>query len=218
MREIVKAAAIVVILAGLATGASLIVGRHTGTTPVAVNGLAHVRGADTAPITLVEYGDYECPPCFPYEQIVRRLLEKYPDSLKFEYRHFPLTGPHPHALAAAVAADAAGQQGKFWEMHDALMVSREQWSRTKDAETFFLEKAEQLGLDMKLFRESIHATESEQRILKQRAAAEASGIHATPSFLLNDTKIEPGPPGFEDLDKRIGEELQRLKKARAEGH
>ena len=219
MKEIVKAAAIVVILAGLATGATLFVGRrHSDTPPVTANNIAPVRGSATAPVTLVEYGDYECPPCFPYEQIVRRLLEKYPGTLKFEFRHFPLTGPHPHALAAAKAADAAGQQGKFWEMHDALMASRKQWSDTQDAEPFFLEKAEQLGLDMKLFRESFHAAELEQRILKQRAAAEATGINATPSFLINDKKIEPGPPSFEDIDNRIAEELRQLKKAKAEGH
>jgi protein-disulfide isomerase len=217
MREIVKAAAIIVIVAGLAAGASLFLGKRTEPRPV-LDASAHIRGSRTATITLVEYGDYECPPCFRNEGIIRRLLEKYPNTLKFEFRHFPLMGPHPHALAAAKAADAAGQQGKFWEMHDVLMTSREQWSRVSDVEPFFIDQAKLLGLDVNLFRESFRAPETEQRILKQRALAEASGIGATPTFLINDRKIEPTPENFEGFDSLIVEELQRLKKSRADGH
>jgi protein-disulfide isomerase len=212
MREVVKAAAVIVIVAGLAAGASLFLGRRTETRPV-LNTTAHIRGSGTAPITLVEYGDYECPPCFRYEEIVRRLLEKHPNTLKFEFRHFPLTGLHLHALPAAKAADAAGQQGKFWEMHDVLMNTREQWSRMSDAEPFFIDQAKLLGLDVNLFRESFRAPETEQRILKQRALAEASGIEATPTFLINDRKIEPVPATFDDFDNLIADDhdLQRFK-------
>jgi protein-disulfide isomerase len=210
MREIVKAAAIIVIVAGLAAGASLYLGIHTETRP-APNTLAHVRGSESASITLVEYGDYECPTCINYQRIVRRLLEKYPDTLKFEFRHFPLIGLHPHALPAAKAADAAGQQGKFWEMHDVLMSTREQWSRMSDVEPFFINQAKQLGLDVNLFRESFHAPETEQRILKQRALAEASGVEATPTFLINDRKIEAVPVNFDEFDNLIVTEFQRLK-------
>jgi protein-disulfide isomerase len=217
MREVVKAAAVIVIVAGIAAGASLFLGSRTETRPV-LNAKAHIRGSETAPNTLVEYGDYECPPCYRYEEIVRRLLEKHPNTLKFEFRHFPLTGLHPHALPAAKAADAAGQQGKFWEMHDVLMTSREQWSRVSDVEPFFIDRAKQLGLDVNLFRESFRAPETEQRILKQRALAEASGIGATPTFLIDDRKIEPTPENFEGFDSLIVEELQRLKKSRTDGH
>ena len=116
-------------------------------------------------------------------------------------------GLHPHALAAAKAADAAGQQGKFWEMHDILMTSREQWSRVSEVEPFFIDQAKQLGLDVNLFRESLRATETEQRILKQRALAEASGIGATPTFLINDRKVEQAPETFEAFDSMINEDL-----------
>jgi protein-disulfide isomerase len=210
MREVVKAAAVIVIVAGIAAGASLFLGSRTETRPV-LNAKAHIRGSETAPNTLVEYGDYECPPCYRYEEIVRRLLEKHPNTLKFEFRHFPLTGLHPHALPAAKAADAAGQQGKFWEMHDVLMNTREQWSRMSDAEPFFIDQAKLLGLDVNLFRESFRAPETEQRILKQRALAEASGIEATPTFLINDRKIQPVPASFDDFDGLIAGDLQRLK-------
>jgi protein-disulfide isomerase len=217
MRDILKAAAVIVVVAGFAAGASLYLGIHTETRP-SPNTAAHVRGSESASITLVEYGDYECPACINYQRIVRRLLEKYPDTLKFEFRHFPLIGLHPHALAAAKAADAAGQQGKFWEMHDVLMTGREQWSRVSDVEPFFIDQAKQLGLDVNLFRESFRSPETEQRILKQRASAEASGIAATPTFLINDSKIERVPQNFEGFDSLIVEELQRLKKSRTDGH
>jgi protein-disulfide isomerase len=210
MREVVKAAAVIVIVAGIAAGASLFLGSRTETRPV-LNAKAHIRGSETAPNTLVEYGDYECPPCYRYEEIVRRLLEKHPNTLKFEFRHFPLTGLHPHALPAAKAADAAGQQAKFWEMHDVLMTTREQWSRMSDAEPFFLDQAKLLGLDVNLFRESFRAPETEQRILKQRALAEASGIEATPTFLINDRKIQPLPASFDEFDGLIVGDLQRFK-------
>jgi predicted DsbA family dithiol-disulfide isomerase len=87
-----------------------------------------------------------------------------------------------------------------------------------DVEPFFIDRAKQLGLDVNLFRESFRAPETEQRILKQRALAEASGIGATPTFLIDDRKIEPTPENFEGFDSLIVEELQRLKKSRTDGH
>jgi Na+:H+ antiporter, NhaA family len=89
-------------------------------TPPVDPGRDHLRGAPSAPVTLVEYGDFQCPYCGDSYPVVRRLLERFEDQVRFAFRHLPLTDLHPRARAAAEAAEAAGAQGRFWEMHDRL--------------------------------------------------------------------------------------------------
>ena len=209
MRLVLKAAAIIVVLAGLATGASLLLSRRTETERADIKGAAaHIRGLAAAPVTLVEYGDYECPPCGSFEAIVRPLLEKYPQSLKFEFRHLPLTRMHPNALLAARVAEAAGQQDKFWMMHDRLMVSQRNWAKNPDAEAMFIELAKGLGLDMNRFLEALRSPETEKRILDEAAAAQASGIQGTPTLFINGRKIEQVQNNFEWFDHLIADELK----------
>jgi hypothetical protein len=116
MKLALRAAAVIIVVAGLAAGASLWFSRQNASIPDAATG--QVQGPPDAPITLVEYGDYECPPCASSQVVVQQLLAKYPQDLKYEFRHLPLTGIHPNALQAALAAEAAGEEGKFWVMHD----------------------------------------------------------------------------------------------------
>src|SRR5947209_17279648 len=101
--------------------------QQTGTTRLAlpVSDRDHILGPETAAVTLVEYGDYECPYCGLAHPIVKELLRRLRDQLRFAYRHFPLTQVHPHAVHAAPAAEAAGRQGKFWEMHDTLFENQD---------------------------------------------------------------------------------------------
>jgi protein-disulfide isomerase len=196
MREALKAAAIVVVLAGLAAGATMVLRQE----PAPKKDGTQTRGIPSAPITLVEYGDYECPPCFSYHNVVKELVQKYPATIQYEYRHFPLTRIHPNALPAAIAAEAAAEQGKFWEMHDLLVSSRDKWSRGSQAKQHFVEMARQLGLDVSAFRQSLESSDLEQEVVNEMMEARQAGIENVPTFFLNgnrwDTAGDP-PHVFE---------------------
>ena len=114
-------------------------------------GGGHIRGKADAPVTLVEFGDYQCPACGAYYPIIEEVLRRYPDKVKLEFHHYPLIQVHPHALKAAKAAEAAGEQGKFWEMHDKLYQNQPIWSRSSNAEAQFLAYAGEIGLDANKF-------------------------------------------------------------------
>jgi len=135
------------------------------------------------------------------------LLEKYPDSLKYEYRHFPLIKIHPTALRAAAAAEAAGEQDKFWAMHDLLLNSQEKWRRIPDVEPVFMEFADSIGLNIDDFRSSLQSGIAEQRILKQVAQAREFGIESVPTFVINGRKVEQTPGSFEEFESLIIQEL-----------
>ena len=125
----------------------------TGTTTadITLRQTDHVRGAKDGKLTLIEFGDFQCPACGTYEPIVRQVLADNKDVLKISFRHFPLTQIHRNALLAAKASEAASQQGKFWEMHDILYDKQEEWSQALNARDFFLTYATTLGLDTKKF-------------------------------------------------------------------
>src|SRR4030095_858385 len=148
MRRVLIATAFILILAGLAAGASLWLSERTEKDSAGALPPGHVRGDATAAATLVGYGDYECPPCGTFDPIIRQLLDKYSGALKLEFRHFPLTRIHTNALLAAKAAEAAGEQGQFWMMHDRLMSSRSEWTKNPEAATLFVDLASELGLDV----------------------------------------------------------------------
>jgi protein-disulfide isomerase len=219
MKEALRAAATIVVVAGLAAGASLWLGRRAeslSTDSSVVRG--QVLGNPNAPVTLVEYGDYECPPCASFAPIVANLLEKYPESLRYEYRHFPLTGIHPHAMRAAMAAEAAGEQGKFWEMHKLLLSTQGKWIRDTDDETGFAELGKLIDVDVHSFDEVRRSADLEQRISKQLAQAKSEGIAGVPTFLINGKKIESAPSSFQGFEDLILDALKQLKLQRAQGH
>ena len=140
----------------------------------------HVAGPAEARVTLVEYGDFECPHCGALHPIVQAARKAFGGNLRFVFRHFPLRSSHPHALAAAKAAEAAGEQGRFWEMHDRLY--RHQAALT-DAD---LEgHARAVGLDLERFRRSVGEREHEVRIREDLASAAESGARGTPSLFIN---------------------------------
>jgi protein-disulfide isomerase len=215
-----QAAAVIVVVAGLAAGASMYLKqdrsspRQPATSVIPAKAInAHVRGFPGAPIALVEYGDYECPPCnsYQYQSSIDRLLMKYPETIRYEFRHFPLTKIHPNALTAAMAAEAAGAQGKFWEMHSLLRTNYKKWARNPDARLMFIEMASQLGLDAKLFKQSFESPEIERAILQQEELGRDAGIEATPTFLINGRKLDQPPTTFEGFDALVMDMLKALK-------
>ena len=141
--------------------------------------LDNVRGPEDAPVTLVEYGDFECPYCGQAEPIVRELLADFGD-LRYVWRHLPLSDVHPHAKAAAEAAQAAGDQGAFWEMHD-LLFQHQDALRLNDLKGY----AEQLGLDVERFVEDLHEHRHAARVERDIESADLSGVSGTPTFFVN---------------------------------
>jgi protein-disulfide isomerase len=173
----------------------------TTAVPQAVAG--HIRGFATARVTLVEYGDYECPPCGSYEPILSKLLQQFPNAVKLEFHHFPIMTIHRSALLAATAAEAAGDQGRYWEMHDSLFALRTQWAGAADAERQFIEMAAKMGLDIDRFTESLRSPETRQRVLDDMQTGRTLQIEGTPTFFLNGQKLSPIPPTVEAFSKVI---------------
>ena len=140
----------------------------------------HVIGSANARVTLVEYGDFECPHCGALHPLVGAARKAFGGNLRFVFRHFPLRSSHPHALAAAKAAEAAGEQGRFWDMHDRLYQRQTQLT-DPDLERH----AGELGLDVDRFRRSLGDHAHEARIREDLASANASGARGTPSLFIN---------------------------------
>jgi Na+/H+ antiporter NhaA len=139
----------------------------------------HIRGPLDAAVTVVEYGDFECPYCGQAESTVRALLADLGD-VQYVWRHLPLTDVHPHAQLAAEAAEAAARQGKFWEMHD-LLLSRQDALEGKDLVRY----ATELGLDVEEFRNNIHHGKGANRVAEDVESADLSGVSGTPTFFIN---------------------------------
>jgi protein-disulfide isomerase len=139
----------------------------------------HIRGPQDALVTLVEYGDFECPYCGQAEAAIRELLAEHGD-LRYVWRHLPLNDVHPHAQLAAEAAEAAAEQGRFWDMHDLLLARQDEL--TADA---LVAAAAELGLDTERFRDDLDRREGAGRIAEDVDGADRSGVSGTPTFFVN---------------------------------
>lgn len=151
----------------------------------------HFRGHPKAPVTLEEFGDFACPPCGRIAGPVHALERAYPQQLQSIFREFPLA-VHPHALAAAYAAEAAGLQGKFWEMHDLLYREQRIWSEAAGADQLFSSYARLLGLDLALFEKDRKGETVRARVAADQKRAAALGVTITPSIFING-KLMTGP-------------------------
>jgi protein-disulfide isomerase len=143
----------------------------------------HIQGPVDAAVTLVEYGDYECPHCGRAYPIVKAIQKRMAKKLRFVYRNFPLRESHPHAQRAAEAAEAAGGQGRFWEMHDRLF--ERQFALEDDN---LLEYAAELGLDVARFQRELAARVYEPRVREDFRSGVMSGVNGTPTFFINGVR------------------------------
>ena len=151
----------------------------------------HIRGRIDAPVTLLEYGDFECPYCANAAPTIRKLLDHLPDELRYVFRHLPLSDVHPDAQNAAEAAEAAGAQGRFWEMHDRLLDHQDEL-RPPD----LMHHADELGLDVDRFADDLRRRRYGQRVAEDVQSADASGVAGTPTFFINGRRHH----GVYDLD------------------
>jgi len=140
----------------------------------------HIRGPEEAPVTLVEYGDFECPYCGQAEPVIRELLASSGDDLRYVWRHLPLNDVHPHAQMAAEASEAAAAQGQFWEMHDTLLAHQDALT-PPDLRRY----AEELDLDVERFWDELRRRVHAPRVAEDVASAELSGVSGTPTFFIN---------------------------------
>lgn len=185
-------------------------GSAATTAPLAGAENRRIRGAADAPVTLLEYGDYQCPTCGTYHPIVTELLSRYHGKLKLEFRHFPLIQAHPNAMSAALAAESAGDQGKFWEMNDLLFEHQNDWSRSPNAEAIFLQYAVQIGLDSNRFMQAMKSPDTQERVLADvRSGSEI--VKGTPTFAINGIVL-PDLPNLEGLSDLIASQLKTFGK------
>ena len=164
-----------------------------------------------AAITLVKYSDYQCPRCAYYHLIVAQLVKELGDEFRFVFRHFPLRS-HANAKAAATAAESAGRQGKFWEMHDLLFSQQDYWTRKAQTETFeiFLQYAVSLNLDVNQFQEDFTSQEIIDKVNGDYQEGRRAGVRSTPTFFLNGQKIMNKPPTYEGFKTLILETKSQL--------
>lgn len=178
--------------------------------PLAVYSDDWVKGDATASATLLEYADYQCPACAAYSSVVQKLEESYGGNLRVVYRHFPLREIHQNAMTSARTAEAAGRQGKFWEMSSLLYSKQSEWSTSSNAFDIFKTYVQQLGLNIDQFTKDYNDSSLIAKINQDRASGEKLGIEGTPTFFLNGQKLNK-PRSFEDFKKLIDEQIAKNK-------
>jgi protein-disulfide isomerase len=168
-------------------------GQHRARLTIPVGEDDHAQGPADAPVTLVEYGDYECPYCGRSHPIVKQIQKELGDRLRFVFRHFPLNNVHRNASTAAQAAEAAGVQGKFWEMHDVLF-KHQQDLEYGDVNHYAL----QIGLDPYRFESDVSSERFAKRVTEDFRSGVRSGVNGTPTFFINDARYD-GENEYEPL-------------------
>ena len=152
----------------------------------------HIRGNPNAPVTLEEFGDFQCPSCGAYYQELKKIEAEYGDRLRVIFRENPLVPTHEHALLAAQAAEAAGLQGedKFWAMHDKLYEDQTTWTQAKDLVPVFVDYGKQIGLNPDQFMKDLNGEKVAQRIFQDGKRSHALNIKSTPSFFVNGNEAK----------------------------
>ena len=177
-----------------------------------VEAIDHIKGPEQALVTLVEYGDYECPGCAAYAPLVSQAASNFSEDLRVVYRHSPIPG-HVNSVPAAYAAEAAAKQGKFWEMSDLLFVAQRQWMGQSDPYPQFEALAQSLELNIEQFKQDYESQEVRDKVARDATTAEESGVNATPTFFINGVKVERLPSSPQGFFELIQKEIDKVKPA-----
>jgi len=172
------------------------------------------KGNPNAQIQIVEYSDYQCPYCANYFPIIEAVATEFQNHISFTYRHFPLRRIHPNAQISAQAGEAAGLQGRFWEMTERIFETQSRWQSysPSEAEDYFISLAGEMGLDVEKFEEDIASNAVEDAVNEDYSSATASGVGGTPTFFLNGEQIQT-PGNLEAFRELIREEINSLQDA-----
>lgn len=180
----------------------------------------HVYGKKDAKVILVEYGDFQCPYCGQAYPQVKTVTQTYQNSIAFVFRNFPITTAHPNALAAATAAEAAGLQGKYWEMNDKLYETQNSWSdsNTSDRTNIFVGYAKDLGLNVDQFRNDLSNQKVVNKINRDRGLASKLGVNGTPTFYIGNEKLSDDVSSdlMQGSTKKLSDKLDAALKAAGE--
>ncbi len=163
-------------------------------------------GSDSAKVKLVEFSDLQCPACLAAEPTIKAIRALNNPEVQLIYRHFPLP-QHIHSKQVAYLAEAAGEQGKFWQMHDRLFETQDQWSALPDATNFFMDLVKELGLDEVKVKEVLEKGAFKSKIDEDIAEAQTLGVNSTPTFFINGQRLNLR--SFGDINTFINEELKK---------
>lgn len=161
-----------------------------------------IKGSQNSKIELIEYSDFQCPACAGYYPYVKEMMVEYGDKIKFAYRHFPLQ-QHLNAPLAARAAEAAGKQGKFWEMHDLLFENQNSWANNSKPNDIFVGFASQLNLDVEKFQKDADSEEIKNKVGNDLKNGLKAGVNSTPTFFLNGKTLNPNAMSPQKLKELI---------------
>ena len=170
----------------------------------------NMRGAATAAVTVEEFADFQCPTCATVHEMMKNVTGVYGSRIKFIYRNFPLTQIHKNAYDAALAAEAAGLQGRFWEMQNQLFTNQQAWSNSSDARTLFTGYAEKVGLDTEKFQSDLVALPTKQRVDSDIERGRALNVSGTPTIYINGRTVPPAQMNVDSLRSLIDAELQNV--------
>jgi protein-disulfide isomerase len=170
---------------------------------------AHTLGPANAPVHLEEFGDFECPPCGAFHPILDQMHEEFGDRLRITFREFPLP-IHQHAVAAASAAEAAGIQGKFWEMHDLIYERQNAWKGQFNVRPIFEGYAKQIGLDVERYNRDLGGSLVAQRIFQDGKRGQSLGVQGTPTVFINGREVPFENLAADKLRQVILKELQAV--------
>jgi protein-disulfide isomerase len=172
----------------------------------------HTHGPASAPAHLEEFGDFECPPCGAFHPILKQMEQEFGDKLHVTFREFPLVPTHQHALAAASAAEAAGLQGKFWEMHDLLYDRQTAWKTQFDVRSVFEGYAKEIGIDVERYKRDVGSDLVQQRIFQDGKRGHSLGVKGTPTVFLNGREVPFEQLQADQLRLVIQREIEAAKK------
>ncbi len=167
----------------------------------------HVRGNANAQVTLEEFGDFQCPPCGSISGFLDELVKEYDPHLRIVFRNLPLE-MHQHAREAALAAEAAGLQGRFWEMHDVLYREQATWSKADNPRELFDSYAGMIGLDVDQFKKDMDGEKARARVDSDQERANSLGVQMTPTVFINDHQMSPNDKTPEGLRAAIDAALK----------